>query len=75
MDGIAKSFGSTHRGFGDHQWMAFPNHPIDKLPELPRQEWEPLKVGAALGRVMAIVRLRGRRPSVEELDGEPTGIL
>jgi uncharacterized repeat protein (TIGR01451 family) len=31
---------------------------------------EPLKVAAALGRVMAIVRIGGRRPTVEELNGE-----
>lgn len=46
LDQLAKSFGMMHRSFGDHQWMAFPNHPIDKLREQPRDEWEPLKVGA-----------------------------
>jgi phenylpropionate dioxygenase-like ring-hydroxylating dioxygenase large terminal subunit len=46
LDQIAKSFGMSHRTFGDHQWMAFPNHPIDTLHELPRQQWQPLKVWA-----------------------------
>lgn len=31
---------------------------------------DPLRVGAALGRVMAILRIGGRKPSVEELNGE-----
>lgn len=31
---------------------------------------EPLKVAAALGRVTAIVRIGGRRPTAEELNGE-----
>jgi uncharacterized repeat protein (TIGR01451 family) len=32
---------------------------------------DPLRVGAALGRVVAIVRLGGRKPSVDELGGDP----
>lgn len=31
---------------------------------------DPLRVGAALGRVMAIMRIGGRRPTPEELNGE-----
>ncbi|WP_406699548.1 hypothetical protein V5E97_11850 [Singulisphaera sp. Ch08] len=31
---------------------------------------DPLRVGAALGRVMAILRIGGRKPSIEELNGE-----
>jgi len=46
LDQIAKSYGMSHRAFGDHQRMGYPNHPIDTLPELPREQWEPLKVGA-----------------------------
>jgi uncharacterized repeat protein (TIGR01451 family) len=34
---------------------------------------EPLRVAKALGRVMAIVRIGGRRPSIEELNGGATG--
>ncbi|SIN76141.1 conserved repeat domain-containing protein [Singulisphaera sp. GP187] len=31
---------------------------------------DPLRVGAALGRVMAIMRIGGRKPSLDELNGE-----
>jgi uncharacterized repeat protein (TIGR01451 family) len=43
--------------------------PKDEIPSVtisPAEE--PLKVGASLGRVAAIVRIGGRRPSAEELD-------
>jgi len=46
LDQIAKSYGMSHRAFGDHQRMGYPNHPIDALAGQPREEWEPLKVGA-----------------------------
>jgi phenylpropionate dioxygenase-like ring-hydroxylating dioxygenase large terminal subunit len=46
LDQIAKSYGSAYYGFGDHQRMAYPNHPIDALKDLPQEEWEPLKTGA-----------------------------
>lgn len=46
LDQIAKSYGLAHWSFGDHQRMGYPNHPIDTLREQPRDEWEPLKVGA-----------------------------
>jgi phenylpropionate dioxygenase-like ring-hydroxylating dioxygenase large terminal subunit len=46
LDQIAKSYGMSHQAFGDHQRMGYPNHPIDALAQQPREEWEPLKVGA-----------------------------
>ncbi|HEY1968672.1 MAG TPA: aromatic ring-hydroxylating dioxygenase subunit alpha [Pseudonocardia sp.] len=46
LDQIAKSYGLSHQAFGDHQRMGYPNHPIDRLREQPREQWEPLKVGA-----------------------------
>ena len=46
LDQIAKSYGLAHWSFGDHQRMGYPNHPIDVLAKLPRDEWEPLKTGA-----------------------------
>ena len=36
---------------------------------------EPLKVAEALGRVMAIVRIGGRRPTIEEINAGATGDL
>jgi uncharacterized repeat protein (TIGR01451 family) len=43
--------------------------PKDEIPSVTiNPSEEPLKVGAALGRVAAIVRIGGRRPSVEEMD-------
>lgn len=48
--------------------IALPKGEIPLVSLSPAEE--PLKVAAALGRVMAIVRLGGRRPTVEELNGE-----
>jgi uncharacterized repeat protein (TIGR01451 family) len=59
--------------------VVYLEHPEQALPiALPKDEIpvvtlnpteEPLKVGSALGRVMAIVRLGGRRPTMDELGG------
>jgi phenylpropionate dioxygenase-like ring-hydroxylating dioxygenase large terminal subunit len=46
LDQIAKSIGCYHTSFGDHQRMVFPNHPIDVLKDLPKEEWKPLEAGA-----------------------------
>jgi phenylpropionate dioxygenase-like ring-hydroxylating dioxygenase large terminal subunit len=46
LDQIAKSLGGSHVSFGDHQRMVFPNHPIDVLRDLPKQQWKPLESGA-----------------------------
>lgn len=46
LDQIAKSYGSAYFGFGEHQRMAFPAHPIDAMKERPKAEWEPLNDGA-----------------------------
>ncbi len=46
--------------------------PKDQIPVVSlNPSEEPLKVGAALGRVMAIMRLGGRQPLPENLDGTP----
>jgi uncharacterized repeat protein (TIGR01451 family) len=48
--------------------------PKDQIPVVTLNPTEdPLKVGAALGRVMAIVRMGGRRPMQEELNAEALG--
>ncbi|QEH32782.1 hypothetical protein OJF2_12630 [Aquisphaera giovannonii] len=48
--------------------------PKDRIPVVPLNPTEqPLKVAQALGRVMAIVRVGGRRPSVEEIQAGATG--
>jgi hypothetical protein len=46
LDQIAKSYGSAYFGFGKHQRMAYPAHPIDAMKERPKAEWEPLNAGA-----------------------------
>ena len=49
--------------------------PKDKIPIVTISPSEqPLKVAAALGRVMAIVRMGGRRPTQEELNLESLGL-
>ena len=48
--------------------------PKDQIPVVTvNPSEEPLRVAKALGRVMAIVRIGGRRPSIEELNGGATG--
>jgi uncharacterized repeat protein (TIGR01451 family) len=53
--------------------QALPLHlPKDEIPVVSlNPAEEPLKVAAALGRVMAIVRIGGRTPTQEELAGWP----
>jgi len=46
LDNIAKSIGSAHTGFGDHQRLVYPNHAIDALKELPKEQWKPRESGA-----------------------------
>jgi uncharacterized repeat protein (TIGR01451 family) len=49
--------------------------PKDEIPVVtvsPAEE--PLRVASALGRVMAIVRMGGRKPTVDELSGGPSGL-
>lgn len=50
--------------------------PKDEIPVVSvSAAEEPLRVAAALGRVMAIVRIGGRKPTVHELNGtEPDGL-
>ena len=49
--------------------------PKDKIPIVTiSPSEEPLKVASALGRVMAIVRMGGRRPTQEELNVESLGL-
>src|SRR5262249_6385967 len=46
----------------------------DQIPVVTLNPTEhPLRVAAALGRPMAIVRLGGRRPTIEEVDGGAGG--
>jgi uncharacterized repeat protein (TIGR01451 family) len=52
--------------------MALPKDEIPVVTLSPAEE--PLRVAQALGRPMAIIRIGGRRPSVEELNGEPSAI-
>lgn len=53
----------------DQAWpISLPKGEIPVVTLTPAED--PLRVGAALGRVMAIVRIGGRKPSVEELNGE-----
>ena len=48
--------------------------PKDQIPVVTLNPTEqPLKVAQALGRVMAIVRIGGRRPTVEEINAGATG--
>ena len=48
--------------------------PKDQIPVVTLNPTEqPLKVAQALGRVMAIVRIGGRRPTVEEINAGTTG--
>jgi uncharacterized repeat protein (TIGR01451 family) len=48
--------------------------PKDQIPVVTvNPSEEPLRVAKALGRVMAIVRIGGRRPSIEELNGGAIG--
>jgi uncharacterized repeat protein (TIGR01451 family) len=48
----------------------------DQIPVVTLNPTEqPLKVAAALGRVMAIVRIGGRRPTLEEINAGATGDL
>ena len=48
----------------------------DQIPVVTLNPTEqPLKVAEALGRVMAIVRIGGRRPTVEEINAGATGDL
>ncbi len=47
--------------------LALPKGEIPVVTLSPSEE--PLKVGAALGRVMAIARIGGRKPAPEELNG------
>ncbi|WP_165230842.1 DUF11 domain-containing protein [Aquisphaera insulae] len=48
--------------------------PKDRIPVVTLNPTEnPIKVAQALGRVMAIVRIGGRRPSVEEIQAGATG--
>jgi uncharacterized repeat protein (TIGR01451 family) len=49
--------------------IAFPKDEVPTVDIAPNQD--PLKVAAALGRVMAIVRLGGRTPTAEELTVPP----
>ena len=50
--------------------------PKDQIPSVTLNPTErPLKVAQALGRVMAIVRIGGRRPTVEEINAGATGDL
>ena len=46
----------------------------DQIPVVTLNPTEqPLKVASALGRVMAIVRIGGRRPTIEEINAGATG--
>jgi uncharacterized repeat protein (TIGR01451 family) len=48
----------------------------DQIPVVTLNPVEhPLRVASALGRPMAIVRIGGRRPTVEEINGGPAGDL
>ena len=53
--------------------QALPFHlPKDQIPVVSLNPTEhPLRVAAALGRPMAIVRIGGRRPTIEEVQGGP----
>src|SRR6201999_1352016 len=50
--------------------------PKDEVPTATLTATEdPIKVAAALGRVMAIVRIGARTPGPEELEGGPDGLM
>lgn len=63
----------THVVYLEDPEQALPLHlPKDEIPVVTlNPAEEPLRVAAALGRPMAIVRIGGRTPTTEDLDGSP----
>jgi phenylpropionate dioxygenase-like ring-hydroxylating dioxygenase large terminal subunit len=41
----SKAYGSHHTTFGDHQRLIMPNHDIDELRTIPKEDWAPFATG------------------------------